>query len=119
MAIKLKDINWQNLAFKILVTFSFVQLLLIGLTVLLGHQLQGQILYNIEGLQLYKYRFEAQSYAIVFLSIAAFSSFLALCIASGRFQPKVQRPLMILFALLMVFIFFTFMIFGTGLIFIS
>jgi hypothetical protein len=97
---------------------SLMQAFLLSLVIYLSLGMSSQTLYNLEDLELSSYKSTSMYTGLIFISIATFCCLLGLTLASCK-RICCQKPLLFLFGLTLTFVFFSFLIFGSGLLMIS
>ena len=103
---------------SLILFFSLIQLGLISVIILISKGFEEQKLYNMEDLGFKQYRTQTEFTGTIFISLALFSSILGLALISHQ-EICCQKPLLFVYGLLMTFVFFSFLIFGSGLVLVS
>ena len=97
---------------------TLVQAFLISLVVYLSLQIKDEQFYNIEDLELQSFKQTSQFTGFIFISIASACCLLGMLLVAFK-RICCLKPLLFLFGVGLTFVFFSFLIFGSGLVMIS
>ena len=97
---------------------SLFQILMILVTVVLTIQLKNEKIYNLDGFKIKDYKSRMQNAGILFLSLVLGSSLFGFLVIRKK-DVRCQKPLLFLYAIAVLVIWFSSMVFGTSLMFIS